>query len=339
MPKVSIIVPVYNAEKYLHRCVDSILAQTFTDWECILVDDGSPDGSGAICDAYAKQDTRIKVVHKENGGVSSARQCGMDSAIGDYVIHADPDDWVEASMLNDLYAAAESKNADMVICDFICEYTQGSFYQKQELQSLDSRSVLRQLLFQQLHGSCCNKLVKRACYNKWQIEFPKGATIWEDHWVTCLLCSHDIRITYLNKAYYHYDCISNPNSIVRTKCNKKKDEDRIRFCNYFSNLFRDDVELLESLQGSKVSTLLSMYRSMAYGAKELRELFPETNQFILNNYGRKLTLRNITPFCLSLVIRSKYLHIPSKVLFVIVERVMLPLLSNLKQVVKKLCRK
>lgn len=339
MPKVSIIVPVYNAEKYLHRCVDSILAQTLTDWECILVDDGSPDGSGAICDAYARQDDRIKVVHKENGGVSSARQCGMDSAIGDFVIHADPDDWVEPTMLNDLYAKAEEEKADMVICDFICEYAQGSSYQRQVLHSLDSRRVLQQLLFQQLHGSCCNKLVRRACYNQWKIEFPKGITIWEDHWVACLLCSHNIRIAYLSEAYYHYDCISNPNSIVRTKCNKKKDEDRIRFCNYFSNLFRDDVELLESLQGSKVSTLSSMYRSMAYSAKEMRELFPETNKFILNNYGRNMNLRNITPFCLSLVVRSKYLHIPSKVLFVTVERGMLPLLSNLKQIVKKLCRK
>ena len=78
MPKVSIIVPVYKAEKYLNRCVDSILAQTFTDWELLLIDDGSPDRSGEICDEYAKKDSRIRVIHKENGGVSSARQRGLD---------------------------------------------------------------------------------------------------------------------------------------------------------------------------------------------------------------------------------------------------------------------
>ena len=95
MPKVSIIVPVYKAEKYLNRCVDSILAQTFTDFELLLIDDGSPDRSGEICDEYAKKDSRIRVIHKENGGVSSARQRGLDESIGEYTIHADPDDWVE----------------------------------------------------------------------------------------------------------------------------------------------------------------------------------------------------------------------------------------------------
>ena len=83
MPKISIIVPVYKAEKYLNRCVDSILAQTFTDWELLLIDDGSPDRSGEICDEYAKKDSRIRVIHKENGGVSSARQRGLDESIGE----------------------------------------------------------------------------------------------------------------------------------------------------------------------------------------------------------------------------------------------------------------
>lgn len=94
MPKVSIIIPVYKAEKYLNRCIDSILAQTFTDWELLLIDDGSPDRSGDICDEYAKKDTRIRVFHKNNGGVSSARNLGLDNVLGEYVTFVDSDDWL-----------------------------------------------------------------------------------------------------------------------------------------------------------------------------------------------------------------------------------------------------
>ncbi|MCI7728300.1 MAG: glycosyltransferase, partial [Bacteroidales bacterium] len=99
IPSVSIIVPVYNVELYLSKCIDSILAQSFTDWECILVDDGSKDSSGKICDEYALKDTRIKVIHQTNKGVSVARQVGIDNASGEYSIHIDPDDWVEPNML------------------------------------------------------------------------------------------------------------------------------------------------------------------------------------------------------------------------------------------------
>ena len=124
-PKISVIVPVYKAEKYLHRCVDSIIAQTFTDWELLLVDDGSPDKSGEICDGYSRHDGRIMVYHKNNGGVSTARQTGIDKAIGDYTIHVDPDDWIEPTMLEELYHKATDNNADMVICDFVFEYKSG----------------------------------------------------------------------------------------------------------------------------------------------------------------------------------------------------------------------
>ena len=117
-PKVSVIVPVYKAEKYLQRCVDSLLAQTFTDFELLLIDDGSPDRSGEICDEYAAADSRVRVFHKVNGGVSSARQCGMDNATGEYTIHADPDDWVEPIMLKELYVKAKEENADMVFCNY-----------------------------------------------------------------------------------------------------------------------------------------------------------------------------------------------------------------------------
>ena len=125
MPKVSIIVPVYNAEKYLHRCVDSILAQTFTDWECILVDDGSPDGSGAICDAYARQDKRIKVVHKENGGVSAARNVALDWVDGRWLAFLDSDDAIYPNALQAMIDGAEQNDLDLIQCHFNREYEEG----------------------------------------------------------------------------------------------------------------------------------------------------------------------------------------------------------------------
>lgn len=106
-PKISIIVPIYNVEHYLHRCIDSILAQTFTDWELLLIDDGSPDRSGKICDEYAKKETRIRVFHKENGGVSSARNLGLDEAQGEWVTFIDADDYILPCFIEGLYKPIE----------------------------------------------------------------------------------------------------------------------------------------------------------------------------------------------------------------------------------------
>ena len=97
-PKISIIVPVYNVEKYIHKCINSILDQSLTEFELILVDDGSPDRSGEICDEYSKKDNRIKVIHKSNGGVSSARNIGIDKACGEYIGFVDPDDYIDVNM-------------------------------------------------------------------------------------------------------------------------------------------------------------------------------------------------------------------------------------------------
>ena len=110
---ISVIVPIYKAENYLHKCIDSILAQTFQDFQLILVDDGSPDKSGKIWDDYAVKDSRIEVIHKQNGGVMSARKCGILSARGLYSIQIDPDDWVEPSLLEDLFQEAIQEKADI----------------------------------------------------------------------------------------------------------------------------------------------------------------------------------------------------------------------------------
>ena len=117
-PTISVIVPVYNTEKYLRRCIDSVLAQTYTDFELLLIDDGSKDSSGAICDEYAAQDTRMRVFHKENGGVSSARNMGLDHARGEWITFVDSDDWLSKDYLDDLIRHSDS---DLVIADFVVE--------------------------------------------------------------------------------------------------------------------------------------------------------------------------------------------------------------------------
>lgn len=218
-PAISVIVPVYNAENYIHRCVDSFLSQRFNDFELILVDDGSPDKSGNICDEYAKIDDRVKVIHKNNGGVSSARQCGLDNALGEYIIHADPDDWVETEMLEKLYEEAKKENADMVICDYIEERNGKQKYIKQEPSALDHETVLKEL-FQQLHGSCCNKLVRRSCFNLYNIKFP-NLIYCEDLFVNIMLLKNPLIVRYLDMAFYHYDRSINTNSITMNICNRR----------------------------------------------------------------------------------------------------------------------
>lgn len=132
MPKVSIIVPVYNTKDYLHRCVDSILAQTFTDFELLLIDDGSTDSSGIICDNYSQIDSRVRVFHKKNGGVSSARNIGLDNANGEWITFVDSDDWVAAAYIEKLYEKTD--HVDLLMSYAKCYNQQGEIKQKKYLE-------------------------------------------------------------------------------------------------------------------------------------------------------------------------------------------------------------
>ena len=124
--KISVIIPVYKVEKYLAKCVDSVLAQTYGDLEILLVDDGSPDGCGAICDGYASRDSRVRVIHKPNGGLSSARNAGLDAASGAYVGFVDSDDYIDPAMYEKLHAALVSTGADVCVCDVVYVDEQGA---------------------------------------------------------------------------------------------------------------------------------------------------------------------------------------------------------------------
>lgn len=115
--QISVIIPIYNVEKYLSDCVESVLKQTYTDLEIILVDDGSQDASGQICDDYAKQDSRVQVIHKKNGGLSSARNAGIDQATGQYFFFLDSDDWIAENALELLYKEIKSTGSDLALCN------------------------------------------------------------------------------------------------------------------------------------------------------------------------------------------------------------------------------
>lgn len=236
LPAISVIVPIYNAEKTIRKCVDSLLAQTFQDFEILLIDDGSPDQCGAICDEYAKQDTRIRVIHQENQGVSAARQCGIDHAQGEYTIHADPDDWVEPEMLEELYKKAKEDDADMVICDFYENTYKGQRYIKQQPTSLDSEVVLKEL-FDNLHGSTWNKLIRVNCFKKCNVQFPKTISFCEDLYVNAALLLNDITVSYLNYAYYHY-VKNNPESLSR-RYNESSERTNVKLLCLFTELFKE----------------------------------------------------------------------------------------------------
>lgn len=239
-PLISVIIPVYNAEKTIKKTLDSIREQTFLNFEVIMIDDGSTDASGNICDEYARSDKRFKVKHKQNQGVSAARQDGIDEARGEYTIHVDPDDWIERTMLKELYLEAERTNADMVICDFYEDVGKEQRYHTQQPSSLDRRVVLREL-FQQLHGSCWNKLVRRVCYKRYDVSYPNNIYYCEDLYVNVSLLKNPIRVAYLGKAFYHYVQYSDKATLVRY---------------YDENTYKHDLLLkkafLELLQDSDV---------------------------------------------------------------------------------------
>lgn len=192
-PQVSIIVPVYNVEKYLRRCVDSILAQKFLDFEVLLIDDGSTDKSGEICEDYVQKDSRIRVFRKTNGGVSSARNLALDNKKGEWVVFVDSDDYISDNHIHDLLQATNSNKEIDVVIDYATRIynnrTEKEKYQERTLTISDVKVLFSEddLIW---HTSPWGKLYKSEIIDKYEIRFPKGMHIGED---ACFLFSYLIR--------------------------------------------------------------------------------------------------------------------------------------------------
>ena len=198
MPKVSVIVPIYNVEKYLEKCINSLLSQTLEDIQIILVNDGSKDNSGTIAKKYAKKNKdKVIYVEKENGGLSDARNYGLKYATGDFVAFLDSDDYIEKNAYEEMYNKAIEENADYVECDFIWEYPNKAKIDKQYKyqNKKEMLSFVRVVAW--------NKLIKRSLIIEHNLEFPKGLR-YEDVEFTYKLIPYINKFAYVDKPFIHY---------------------------------------------------------------------------------------------------------------------------------------
>ena len=202
---ITIIIPVYNTEQYLTTCLDSLLQQTFQDFEVILIDDGSKDKTGDICDEYASRFPKIKVIHQKNRGVSAARKIGLEMACGKYIISVDADDWMEEDMLESLFFCAEQNNADITFCDYDKVYKERIEIVDNQLEKLDNISYLRAQMGGGMWGTYWNKLIKTSLYREHNIYPIIGVQMWDDYIFTNGCAIYAEKIAYCRKVLYHYN--------------------------------------------------------------------------------------------------------------------------------------
>ncbi len=209
--KISVIMPVYKVERFIGKCIDSLIAQTLQEWELIAVDDGSPDNSGQICDAYAKKDPRISVIHKENGGAPSARNAAIEIARGKYFYFMDSDDWAEPSMLEQMYQKAEEHSAQLVVAGFYIDtyYSDTEFYTQE--QCLPAKIFTSQ---QEFRENAYMMFDKNLLYTPWNklylaqyildhdIRFQN--TFWDDFPFNLDVVRDIERVVLMNEKYYHF---------------------------------------------------------------------------------------------------------------------------------------
>jgi len=219
---ISIVVPIYNVEKYLKKCIDSIISQTYTNLEIILIDDGSPDNCGKICDEYAQKDSRIKVIHKENAGVSQARNVGLDNASGKYITFVDSDDYIECEHIENLYNALKENNTQISQCNILKVNDKKEVLEKlgyKESQIKSTKEILKESFGQHWveNAVVWNKIYDKKIFEG--IRYPIGK-IHEDEFVIYKVLYKVDKIALINEYSYNYR--KNKNSIMGRRFNVER---------------------------------------------------------------------------------------------------------------------
>lgn len=288
MAKISVIIPVYNAEKYLYRCIDSVINQTYNNLEIILVDDGSTDSSGKICDLYKAKDERIKVIHKKNGGQSTARNRGIESSSGDYIVFVDSDDWIAEDIYEHCIQLAEREQCDVV--DFKVAFTSGEVEKLQWKTSyatelIEEKEILRNYLLkgqtETAPFSPCRKLYKRSLFEK--IRFPEGK-INEDIATNYRILMNCRKLVETNKIGYYY--FQNSASTTRNGL-RKRDFNLLDACEELKTLTKNedytDIKYLAEVKYAR--SYFSLLAKIAFYGIDDKDL---NRREVISNLTKKL---------------------------------------------------
>lgn len=295
MNLISVIVPVYKVEPYLRRCVDSILAQTYQDLEVILVDDGSPDNCPEICDEYAAQDERIKVIHKANGGLSSARNAGLDAASGDWVSFIDSDDWIEPDMYEILLRNAENTHAEISVGgvnDELVEQdrvivTKTTYHGALKQETLSPAEAM--VRYFTTSWAAWDKIYRRELFRT--TRFPVGE-INEDEAIVLKLLDACTAVSYTNQVFYHY--IHRAQSITTSAFSEKK----LAWCDHCEQNLRFIEDRHPELEGYAAgryySSVIWALNHMAENPKRYPDLIPEYRRKLKQIIGKYKGAVNIS---------------------------------------------
>lgn len=292
---ISIILPVYKVEKYIDKCLNSLVNQTYDNLEIILVDDGSPDNSGKLCDEWAKRDSRVKVIHKENGGVSDARNVGLDNATGDYIIFLDPDDYIELNTYEKMLNAIKNENADMSMCGIKHVYETTGVEEnlvEENLVNMNENGQTYLLLNKQerrdgaiytdtVMGSVCRCMIKKEFVGSTRFE---RVAICEDLIFVSDVLKKNPKIAIVNEYLYSY--LQRATSAMHS-VDMKKIESRIEATKMVYVRLKDYVD--EAVMGASMFAVYSfcISRLMAsYKTKEVKE-FVKNNEFLNNQMNTK----------------------------------------------------
>lgn len=314
MIKVSVIVPIYNVEQYLVKCIESLLIQSLKDIEIILVDDGATDNSPNICDEYALKDNRVKVIHKQNGGLSDARNIGIEIAQGEYIAFLDSDDWVESNFYEYLYNLIEKEHADIAQCDYVKVYSDEATIDFKETIKESVHTGIEALYL--LHSEeyvktlvVWNKLYKRELFKN--IRFPKGK-VHEDEFTTYKVLHQASKVVNSNLPMVYYR--QREGSIMAQEFNEKRlhvldawKEQRSYFEKHGLDelVQRTDCRLCNALKEIYMQTNISKLVNKEEILKQLKkDIRKDYNRYLKNSYitnrgkiGLTIFLLNRQVFC------------------------------------------
>ena len=290
MELISVIVPVYNVESYLEKCIESILIQDYVNFELYLVDDGSTDRSGSLCDSYAQRDPRIRVLHKPNGGLSDARNAALDHIKGEYVVFIDSDDFVDPKYLSTLYRLIRMKHADISICNFQYISEKGILLNRVEnsgeIIELSQKDALQSLVRGEVINTSASMKMYRTSLFK-EIRYPKGQ-LYEDIATTYKLFFKADKLVYQNYAFYIYLCRTG--SITKQSFTAKR-LDAIKntqeMCEAIKKIYPD---LRDDCDARLYSQYVSTYAAALVGGANqaiCMQLYQEMKTIPYNSYFKK----------------------------------------------------